>query len=112
MIFALLAKVVAVHVQFTIRYIRHHSLKKSFALFWRLARSLVGLQVSLHESFEQFIGRGRSGSRSPRDSRGMSGSIAAFGGGSWETPFIFTARRRVTGRTTASAWPSYSLVER
>ena len=56
MIFTPLAKVVGVHVQFTIVYIRHLSFKGSFALISRLARSLVGLQVSLHESFEQFTG--------------------------------------------------------
>ena len=114
MIFALLAEVVAVYVRFTIVYIRHISLKRSFALFWRLARSLVRLQVSLHELFEQFIVRGRSGSWSPRDSRGMSGSMAAFGGGSWWTSceLIFTAWRRVTARTAASAWPGHSLVKR
>ena len=62
MIFALLAEVVAVHVRFIIVYIWHVSFKGSFALLSRLARSLVGLQVSLHELFEQFIGRRRSGS--------------------------------------------------
>ena len=82
MIFALLAEVVVVHVRFTIVYLQHLSLKGLFALFWRLAKSLVGLKVSLHESFEQFIDRGQSGSRSPRDSREMSGSIIAFDGGS------------------------------
>ena len=51
-IFALLAEVVVVYVRFTIVYIRHLSLKRLFALLWRLARSLVGLQVSLHELFE------------------------------------------------------------
>ena len=114
MIFALLAEVVAVHVRFTIVYIRHLSLKGSFALLWRLAKSLVGLQVSLHESFEQFIGRGRSGSRSPRDSREMSRSITAFGKGSWwiSCELIFTAWRKVTARTAARAWSSHSLVER
>ena len=114
MIFTLLAKVLAVHVQFTIIYIWHLSLKKLFALLWRLARSLVGLQISLHKSFEQFIGRGRSGCRSLRDSRGMSGSIAAFGGGSWWTSceLIFTAWRRVTARTATRAWSGHSLVER
>ena len=114
MIFTLLAEVVAVHMRFTIIYIRHLSFKGLFALLWRLARHLVRLQVSLHESFEQFIGRGRSGSRSPRDSRGMSGSIAAFGGGSWWTSceLIFTAWRRVTARTATRAWSGHSLVER
>ena len=43
MIFALLADVVAVYVRFIIVYIRQLSLKELFALFWRLARSLVGL---------------------------------------------------------------------
>ena len=105
MIFILLAEVVAVHVQFTIIYIRYLSFKGSFALFWRLTRSLVGLQVSLHKSFEQFIGRRRSGNQSPRDSRGMKRSIAAFGGGSWWIAYklIFTAWRKVTARTAASA---------
>ena len=114
MIFALLAEVVAVHMQFTIIYIRHLSLEGSFALLWRLARSLVGLQVSLYESFEQFIVKGWSGSRSPRDSREMSGSMAAFGGGSWWTSceLIFTAWRRVTARTATRAWSGHSLVER
>ena len=82
MIFILLAEVVAVYVRFTIIYIQYFSFKRLFALIWKLARFLVGLQVSLHESFEQFIGRERSGSQSLKDSRGMSRSIAVFGGGS------------------------------
>ena len=92
-IFTLLAEVIAVHVQFTKIYIWHLSFKMLFVLLWRLARSLVGLQVSLHELFEQFIGRGRSGSRSSRDSWRISGNIAAFSEGSWWTSYelIFTA---------------------
>ena len=105
MIFALLAKVVAVYVRFTIVYIRHLSLEGSFALLWRLARSLVRLQVSFHESFEQFIIRGRSESWSPKDGRGMSGSMAAFIGSSWWTSYklIFIVWRRVTARTATRA---------
>ena len=100
-IFALLAKVVAVHVQFTIIYIWHLSFKRLFMLCWRLARSLVKLYVSFYELFEQFIGRERSRSRSqskggswnPKDSRGRSESIASFVGGFWCTfcKLIFTA---------------------
>ena len=113
-IFTLLAEVVAVYVQFTIIYIWHLSLKGLFALLWRLARFLVGLQVSLYESFEQFIGRERSESQSPRDSRGISGNIAAFNGSSWWTSgeLIFTAWRKVTARTAASTWLGHSLVKR
>ena len=51
-IFTLLAEVVGVYVRFIIVYIRHLSLKRLFALLWRLARFLVGLQVSLYELFE------------------------------------------------------------
>ena len=113
-IFTLLAEVVAVHMQFTIIYIQHLSFKGLFALLWRLAKFLVGLQVSLHKSFEQFIGRRQSRSWSLRDSRGMSGSIIAFGGGSWWTSceLIFTAWRRVMVRTATSAWSGHSLVKR
>ena len=81
-IFTLLVEVVAVHVRFTIIYIWHFSFKGLFVLLWRLTRFLVGLQVSFHELFEQFIDRGQSWSRSPRDSWKMSGSIATFNGGS------------------------------
>ena len=111
-IFTLVAEVVAVHVWFTIIYIRYFSFKGLYAILWKLASSLVRLQVSLHESFELFIDRERSESRSPIDSREMSGSIATFGGGSWWNFFIFIARKRVMAKTTASAWSGHSLVER
>ena len=62
MFFTLLTKIVIVYVQFTILYIRHFSLRESFALCWRLIWSLVRLQISFHELFEQFIDKGRSGS--------------------------------------------------
>ena len=51
-IFTLLAEVVAVYVRFTIIYIKQLSFKRLFTLFWRLAKSLIELQVSFYESFE------------------------------------------------------------
>ena len=60
MIFALLTKVIAVYVWLTIVHLWYFSLKGLLALRWRLSRSLVWLQVGLHELSEQFIGRGRS----------------------------------------------------
>ena len=122
MIFALLAEVVAVHMRYTIIYIQHLGFKGLFALYARLAKSLVRFQVSLHKSFDQFIGRrwsgsrGRSGgrSRSPEDSQGRSGSIAAFGRGSLWTSckLILIFWRRVTVKAAASARSGYSLVKR
>ena len=61
MIFTLLAEVVAVYVQFTIVYIRHLGLKGSFALFWRLTRSLVRLQVSLMNCLNNLLVEGGVG---------------------------------------------------
>ena len=61
-IFASLTEVIAIYMGLTIIYLRYLSLKSSFAL--RLFRSLVRLQVGLHEIFEQFIGSDKNGSRS------------------------------------------------
>ena len=48
MIFALLIKVIAVYVQFTIVHLWYFSFKRLLALRWRLSRSLVQLQVGSH----------------------------------------------------------------
>ena len=54
-VFALLAEVVAVHMQLTIVYLRHLSLKELLALRGRLFGSLVQLQIDLHELFENSL---------------------------------------------------------
>ena len=86
MIFALLTEVIAVHVRLTIVHLWYLSLKGLFALLRRLSRSLVRLQVGLHEFFEQFLGSDRSGSRSGNRSGIQSGNQ-------------FGARGRVTRRS-------------
>ena len=83
-VFALLTEVIAVHMQLTIIHLRYLSLERSLALRWRRSRPLVRLQVGLYEFFEQFIGRGRSGSRSGNQSgnlNGARGRIARRSGG-------------------------------
>ena len=84
MVFALLTEVITVYIQVIIIHLRYFSLERSLALCWRLSRSLVWLQVGLYEFFEQFIGRGRSGSRSGNQSGnlvGARGRVARRSGG-------------------------------
>ena len=59
-IFTLLIKLVAVHVQFSIVHIWHHSFKELLAFRWRPFGSLFRLQVGLPK---QFIQKNQSGSR-------------------------------------------------
>ena len=68
-IFVLLAKVVVVYIQITIIHIQHFSPKKWLALCQRLSKSLVWLQVGLHELFGQFIDSIRSKSQSGTQSK-------------------------------------------
>ena len=73
-IFLLLTKMVAVHVQLIIIYIQHFSLKSLLALHQKLFRSLVRLQVSLYEWFESFIGSNQSESWSRNQSGNENGT--------------------------------------
>ena len=73
-IFALLTEGIAVHMRLIIIYLWYFSLKGLFALCWQLSRSLVQLQVSFYEFFEQFIGRDRSGKRNRNRSGNQSGN--------------------------------------
>ena len=71
-IFALLTEVIAVHMGLTIIYLWYLSLKVLFAL--RLSKSLVRLQIGLHEFLEQFLKSDRSESRSGNRSENQSGN--------------------------------------
>ena len=77
-IFALLIKVVAAHVQLSIVHIWYFSLKRLLALHWRLSRFLIWLQISLHELFEQFLrkmeSKSQSGNGSKNQNRNQSGA--------------------------------------
>ena len=83
-IFALLTKVVAVHVELSIVHIRHLSLKRLLMLCWRLSRFLVWLQVGLHKLSKQFIGRRQSGGRSGNWSGNQSKNKAGPGVRLWD----------------------------
>ena len=73
-IFALLTKVVVVYVWLSKVYIQHLSLKRLLTLCWRLSRSLVWLQISLHKLSKQFIGKKPSKSRRRNRSGNLSGN--------------------------------------
>ena len=68
MVFALLTKLITVHMQLTIVHFWDLSLNGLFTLRRRLTRSLVRLQIGSHKLFEQFIGgrRSRSGNKTER----------------------------------------------
>ena len=72
MIFAWLIEVIAVHMQLIIIHFLYLRLKGLFTLRRGLCKSLVQLQVSPHELFEQFIRRRQS--RSGNRSRNQSGN--------------------------------------
>ena len=123
MILTLLTKAVAVQVRILIIYVGESSLQRllsklSLHRSWKRGLVLVlVLQVSFHELLKKPLvrewSRGLSGggNLSLGGRQRGSGSIAAFGGGSWWTyELIFTTWKRVTAGTAMSAWPGHSLV--
>ena len=125
MVLTLLTKAIAVQVRVPIIKVGEPGLQQllsRFCLDRSRRRGLVlvlVLQVGFHELLEKPLVGGRSGSwsgsgsLSPGDSRRRSGSIAVFGGGSERAScgLVFSAWRRVTAVTAASAWPGH-LTER
>ena len=121
MVLTLLTKAIAVQVRVPIIKVGEPGLQR---LLLRLCLHRSGrrglvlvlvLQVGFHELLEKpLVGRrsgswSGSGSLSPGDSRRRSGSIAVFGGGFGRTFYrlVFSAWRRVTAGTAASAWPDH-----
>ena len=100
MVFALLTEVIAVHMWLIIIHLWYLSLESPLALRWSLFRSLGRFLVGLHEFFEQFIGRGRSGNRSGNQSGNL---VWTWGGVTRQsergTPWMRTSNwARVSGK--------------
>ena len=104
-ILALLIEVVTIYVWLTKIYIWYLSFKKLFMLHWRLARSLVRLQVSFYELFEQFIrnrqSKSKSGNQSGNQNKNKSGA---------QSKIIELSKRGTWMKTFSRAWVSSKLI--